>query len=88
MMKIEITLSEAEAKALAYVAEDPVFLVNNWVHVQCSQAIELIFNEEIQRMLADPSVTEIPADREKVVLQANLKTAAERYSEPPPFVGD
>jgi hypothetical protein len=43
--------------------------------------MEEIFQTEVQRMLADPNTTEIPADREAVVLAANIKTAAERQAE-------
>ena len=40
-----------------------------------------IFQMEVQRMLSDPNTTEIPADRETVVLAADIKTAAERQAE-------
>jgi hypothetical protein len=40
--------------------------------------MEEIFQAEVARMLADPSVTEIPADREAVVIAANIESAATR----------
>jgi hypothetical protein len=80
-MKYTITLTEAENKALAYVALDPTFWIENAVKERCRIAIEEIFQAEVQRMLADPTITEIPADRDAVVLAANIKSAAERQAE-------
>lgn len=77
-MEITITLTEAQTKALAYVAVDPELWIRNAVEARCISAMEEIFQLEVQRMLADPNTTEIPADREAVVLAANLPSAAER----------
>jgi hypothetical protein len=77
-MEITITLTEAEAKALAYVALSPQEWAENAVHERARIAIEEIFQLEVQRMLADPNTTEIPADREAVVLASTLPSAAER----------
>jgi len=79
-MEYTITLTEAENKALAYVAVDPQEWIDNAVHERCRLAIEEIFQLEVQRMLADPSITEIPADRDVVVLAANVQSAAERQA--------
>ena len=82
-----IELSDAELKALAYVAADPEEWINNAVHERCRLAMEDIFQAETQRMLADPDVTEIPADRDAVVLAADVMSAAERMALPVPEVG-
>jgi hypothetical protein len=88
-MKLEITLSDAEAKALAYITDDPQFFVDNMVHESCRKAIDLIVQEELQRMLADPTVTELPADRDAIVMAANIKSMAERAAESStPFVDE
>lgn len=79
-MEYTITLTEAQNKALAYVAVDPQEWIDNAVHERCRLAIEEIFQLEVQRMLADPSITEIPADRDVVVLAANVLSAAERQA--------
>ena len=77
-MKFEIELNEAEVKALSYVAYD----AQEWIQHSASErariAMEQIFQEEIARMLADSTITEIPADRETVVLQANIISAKDR----------
>jgi hypothetical protein len=80
-MQIIVTLTQAESKALAYVAEDPQEWVENAAKERARLAMEEIFQSEVQRMLADPDTTEIPADRETVVLNADIKSAAERQSE-------
>lgn len=80
-MNYTITLTDAENKALAYVAADPQDWIDNAIKERCRLAIEEIFQNEVRRMLADPSITEIPADRDAVVLAANIKTAAERETE-------
>ncbi len=80
-MEITITLTEAETKALAYVAYDPQEWAENAVKERARIAMEEIFQTEAQRMLADPTVTSIPADREAVVLAADIKSAAERQAE-------
>lgn len=77
-MEIIITLTEAQAKALAYVALDPIEWATNAVKERARIAMEEIFQLEVQRMLADPNTTEIPADRETVVLASTLPSALER----------
>lgn len=77
-MEITITLTEAEAKALAYVAYSPQEWAENAVKERSKVAIDEIFQSEVQRMIADPNTTEIPADKEAVVLAADIQSAAER----------
>jgi hypothetical protein len=77
-MEIIITLTEAEAKALSYVAYSPQEWADNAVHERARIAMDEIFQMEVQRMLSDPATTEIPADREAVVLAAEIQSAAER----------
>lgn len=77
-MEINITLTEAEAKALAYVAYDPREWAENAIKERARVAMEEIFQSEVQRMLADPNTTEIPADKEAVILAADIQSAAEK----------
>jgi hypothetical protein len=88
-MKIEIELSKAEVKALSYVTDDPLFFMSNMVHESARRAIDYVFEEELKKMIADPNVTEIPADKESVVLLCTEPTIAERAALTPfPFVDD
>lgn len=67
-MEITVTLSEAELKALTCVALDPQEWAQNAVSERARVAMDDIFRLEVARMVADPGITEIPADRETVVL--------------------
>lgn len=75
-MKITVTLTEAEAKALAHVA-DPQDWVENVVKNRARIAMEDIYQAEVRRMVSDPTIQSIPADIEEVVLAADIMTAAE-----------
>lgn len=77
MNTFTITLTDAELKALAHIAYDPQEWIDNAVKSRCSAAMGEIFDIEVARMLADPTTTSIPADRDAVVLAADIKTAKE-----------
>lgn len=80
-MEYSVNLTEAQNKALAYVAADPAEWIQNAATERARIAMEEIFQAEVQRMLADTTITEIPADREAVVLAADIKSAAQRNEE-------
>lgn len=67
-MKFTITLTDAEAKAMSIISADPKEWTINAVRERARLAMEEIFQNEVQRMIADPTITEIPADREAVVM--------------------
>ena len=77
-MEYTIILTDAESKALAYVAYDSKEWIQNAASERARIAMEEIFQLEVSRMLADPTITEIPADREAVVLAADIQSAKER----------
>ena len=77
-MEIKITLTSAQEKALAYVAASPQEWAENLVHNRCRIAIDEIYDMEVARMTADPNITSIPADKDTVVLAADIQSAAER----------
>ena len=77
-MNITITLTAAQEKGLAYVAASPQEWAENAVHNRCAVAIDEIYATEVARMTADPDITTIPADKNAVVLAANVQTAAQR----------
>jgi hypothetical protein len=82
-MNITIELTAAQEKGLAYVALSPQEWAENAVHNRCRQAIDEIYNMEVARMTADPAITSIPADKDAVVLAADIKSAATRQAEAP-----
>lgn len=79
MPSYTVTLSDAEDKALRYVAADPQDWIDNAVHERCRLAIEQIVAEEIQRKLAAGET--ISGTKEEIVMAASIKSAAERNAE-------
>ena len=81
MATYTVTLTDAEDKALRYVAFDPQDWIDNAVHNRCRQAIDQIYTEEVEHMTNDPDITSIPANKEQVVLAADIQSAAERQAQ-------
>jgi len=79
-MSITIELTATQEKALAFVALSPQEWVENAVHNRCRIAIDEIYATEVARMTADPEITSIPADKDAVVLAADIQSAAERQA--------
>ena len=76
-----VSITDSEKKALEYVAFSIQDWIDNAVDNRARQAIDEIYNEEVARMTADPDITNIPADKDTVVLAANIKSAATRQAE-------
>lgn len=76
--KYNITLTDAEDKALSIVAIDQNDWIQNVVHERCRVAIEEIVQVEVQRLLAEGKP--ITGSKEDIVLAANLETAIERQT--------
>lgn len=72
-----ITLSDAEDKALHYVAVSGEEWINNVVHERCRIAIEDIVAAEVQRKLA--AGESITGTKEQIVLAAPIQSAADRH---------
>ena len=72
-----VVLNEAQQKALEYVAVDPAEWIRNVVHNRCRMAIDEIYTAEVARMTDDPNISAIPADKNQVVIDADIQTAAE-----------
>jgi hypothetical protein len=89
MPDITITLTDNEMKALAYVAVDPVEWITNLTRTRAAAAEQEIYESEVMRMMNDPNITTMPATREEVISNADIKSAAERQAEflaQPPIV--
>jgi hypothetical protein len=80
-MTYTIELNEAQVKSMEYVALSVQDWIENVVEVRANKAMDEIYNSEVARMTADPTVTSIPADKEAVVLAADIKSAAVRNAE-------
>jgi hypothetical protein len=68
MNTFTITLSNVELAALTHVMADPEQWTQNAISERARIAIEEIVSIETARMIADPSVTTIPATAEEIVL--------------------
>jgi len=81
MAKYTVELTEAEDKAMHHVSYSVQEWVDNALKNRARIAIDKIYNDEVERMNADDSITSIPADKDKVVLDADIKTAKEIHEE-------
>ena len=75
------TLTDAETKAMEFVAVSVQDWADNALQNRARIAMDEIYNAEVARMTADPTITSIPADKEAVVLAADIKSAAVRNAE-------
>lgn len=80
-----IELTDTQVKALEYVALSVQDWIDNAVKGRCQAAMQEIFQVEYQRMMADPTITQMPANLEEFVEQANIKSLAERVTEQQPL---
>lgn len=75
----EVVLSDAENKALGFIAASQQDWIDNAVHERCRIAIEEIVAAEVQRKLAAGET--ISGTKEDIVMAAPIKSAAERNAE-------
>jgi len=81
MKQYTIELTDAEVKAMEYVALSVQDWAENALKNRARIAMDEIYQSEVTRMTEDPTVTSIPADKEAVVLAADIKSAAVRNAE-------
>ena len=77
-IKYTVTLTEAEDKAMQWIAYSVQEWIDNMVANRARKAIDNIYSNEVERMTADPEIDSIPADKDAVVLAANIKSAKEK----------
>ena len=75
------TLTDAETKAMEYIAFSVQDWADNALQNRARIAMDEIYEAEVARMTADPTITSIPADKEQVILDADIKSAAVRQAE-------
>lgn len=85
MPKFTITITDVEAAALAHVMADPQEWAQNAISERARVATEEIVQREVARMVADPSITEIPATAAEIVMAAALP---ETLTHTPKISGD
>ena len=81
MANYTITLTDSEDKAMQWVAYSVQEWVDNALKERARLAINDLYDSEVARMTADPDIANIPADKNQVVLDADIKSAKEREAE-------
>ncbi len=76
-----ISLTDTQKKAMEHIAYSVQDWIEDAVASRASEAAEEIYNAEVIRMNADASITTIPADKDQVVLDADIKSAKTRQEE-------
>lgn len=74
-MTITVELTDIDEKCMRFFAASPEEFVNNFIHARIFAAKQEIYQMEVRRMTADPSITSMPADIDTVVAQADIKYA-------------
>lgn len=72
---ITIELTDLDEKCMRYFAADPDEWARNFVRARIFAAKQEIYQSEIRRMTADPTITSIPADVDTVVAAADIRFA-------------
>lgn len=74
-MKIVLEFNDLEEKCLKYFAADPEDWARNFIEARIFAAKQEIYQSEVRRMTADPSIKSMPADVDAVVEAANIRYA-------------
>jgi hypothetical protein len=75
---ITVELNDLDEKCMRYMAANPDEWVRNFVTARIFAAKQEIYQAEVRRMTADPSVTSMPADIDTVVANAQVRYADEQ----------
>jgi hypothetical protein len=75
MVDITVTLTPVQYKAFQYVAYSPEEWIQNAATSRALSAIDEVVKNEVQRMMNDPTVTIIPADKETIVMNCVQPTS-------------
>jgi len=80
-MDITVSLTAVQYKAFQYVAYSPEEWIQNAATSRASAAIDEVAKNEVERMMKDPTVTSIPADKDTIVMNCTQPTAKEIQDE-------
>jgi len=78
MKEITVQLTDTQWKAMTIFTPDPQEWAESAVTAYADRCMDEIFKQEVQRMSLDPNIQSIPADRDTVVMNAELPTAVEK----------
>jgi hypothetical protein len=77
-MEITISITDVQKRALEHVMYDIKDWVQEAVEFRARVATEELLQEETQRLIKDPNVTTIPANKDEIILNSPIETAKER----------
>jgi hypothetical protein len=86
MAQYTVTLTDAQDKALRWVAVDPQDWIENFVFARCESAIDEIVNNEIKRKLEAGET--ISGSKDDIVMASNIVSAEERSQIQPDVYND
>jgi hypothetical protein len=75
-MEYKIILTEAQYKALSYIAYDPQEWIQNAIYERCRVAIEEIVLQEVERITSEGGT--ISGTKEDIVIAAEILSCKER----------
>jgi len=75
MVDITVTLTSVQYKAFQYIAYSPEEWIQNAATSRALSAIDEVVKNEVQRMMNDSTVTNIPADKDTIVMNCVQPTA-------------
>lgn len=75
--RIEIELTDLEAKVWSMFIKDPQEWVETLVRHEVWRTSEQVYQEELAKLMADPEVKTIPADRNAIIAMSKRKSIVE-----------
>ena len=75
--KIEIELTDLEAKVWSMFVKDPQFVVETFARHEVWRHMEQVYKEEVERLMEDPTVDSIPASKDAVISMSTRRPAKE-----------
>lgn len=78
-MEYKIILTEAQYKALCYVAYDPQDWIQNAIYERCRVAIDQIVSEEVERITSEGGT--LSGTKEDIVIAAPILSCKERMDQ-------
>jgi hypothetical protein len=77
-MEITITISDVQKRALEHVMYDIQQWMQEAIEFRARIAAEELLQEETQRLIKDPNVKTIPANKDEIILNSLIETAKQR----------
>jgi hypothetical protein len=85
MVTLSVELTDLEYAALAHIAVDPHNWFSDMVKLRCRNTIHEVADLKIKEMIADPTVSSIPANKEVIfetlVNDGTIKPASQMMEE-------